>query len=164
MDIIDRLQKIKKLAQEGKTVGEKASAQFLFDKLVDQYDITPEQLNEQQTKPYMWECENIHDQELLIQILSKVIQNQYMDLIEEDSKIGLELTKLQYIEVDWMFGLYKSAFNKELKLLKQAFYKKHELFPPSDDDQKCNISQEEIQDIIKYFRNLKTIIPHKQIG
>jgi len=138
-NILDRLNKIKKLVDFGSTDGEKSAALKLFNKLIDQYNISPQELQTQLTKIYTWECKNKTEEELLILILSKVIENQYMDLIEKDNNnLGLELTYIQYIEVDWLFNLYKIELENEIKYLKQAFYKKHDLFPPITEEQKKN--------------------------
>lgn len=168
MDILEKLNKIKQLIDRGGTPGEKSAARNLFDQLVNKYQISPEELEEVQVKVYTWECKNKTEEELLIQILSKVIKNQHMDLIIKDElKFGLELTYLQYVEVDLLFELYNVELENEIKYLKQAFYKKHDLFPPITEDQKKNapkISEDQVRDILKYFRSLKDIDVFKQIG
>lgn len=167
MDILEKLHKIKQLINRGATPGEKAAAKNLFDCLVDKYQISLEELEELKVKSYTWECKNKTEEELLIQILSKVIKDQYMDLIQDDQNFGLELTYLQYIEVDLLFGLYKVELENEIKYLTQAFYKKHDLFPPVTDEQKKNApapSDEQIREILKYFQSLKHIDVYKQIS
>ena len=167
-DILDKLKKIQKLANRGSTESEKRTAQNLLNQLSAKYNISLEDLKDYTSKNiYTWHCSTDDEKDLLIQILSKVIQEQYMDLIEkEDRQFGLKLTYLQYVEVDTLFGLYKDQLMNEIYYLKQAFYKKHNLFPPTPSD--CtvdnNISEDDIKQILKYFQNLKYIAPYKQIG
>lgn len=151
VDIIERLKKIKALAEKG-TEGEKVSAQKLLETLMSKHGIKDEDLSYTETKGYTFKCVGEMEIRLFGQIcahyeemegreikyltplhirkghktsFSRQIKNMYN--YKKGDNCYVECTATDFVEIAAMFAIYKQNLEENLKTFYYAFLLKNGL-------------------------------------
>lgn len=162
--IINKLIKIKALAEKG-SGGESAAAAKLYEKLVEMYKVSLEELDSKAFEliRHSWGYKNSVEKRLLMQIIYKVIGggNYYSD----SRHLEIDCTELEAAEISMLFNLYRKALQKEFDSLMTAFMNKNDIFPDETarlykkhDSNESSISREELEKIRKMMAGLDKIV------
>lgn len=133
--LYDKLNKIYRLSVYGMP-GERDNAKKILSGLLKKYAISIEDIQNEEVKEYRFSYRNKHELTLFKQIVFKVFNKPTINYGLTPKHIFVECTKVQFIEIEEMYRLYKLALKKEirkvLKDLTEAFIHKHRLFPDID--------------------------------
>jgi len=171
--IIDRLKKIKTLADRGES-GEAIAAKHQLDKLLEKYDVSIEQLMCEERSTRKFKVQARHEQ-LFYQVCLFVAGNKAKNMWHYKGKRSgkyVDLTDSEYIDIEQLFEFHKKQFDKErkklLKSLEVAYPSKHRLFncdKNESDTKGKKMSHEEYLEILRminllddvtFFRKLPT--------
>jgi hypothetical protein len=139
-EILLKIKKVKALA-EGGIGGEKEAAQRLLETLCAKYGVTPEELNEEQKKEYMFRVRN-SVLKLFLQVYTFMFDateryendlHYYKKKGVNDHFIGCDFTPSEYIEFSQLWEWHRQNYLVERKrmreLFEKAYIKKHSLYP-----------------------------------
>lgn len=133
MDKLELLQKIKKLAENGRA-GEKENAQSILNNLMKKYNITDEDLNEDIIKDFEFKIHGKIERRLLGQIAFSVYGNvndkkgSYCYTYIKN-KMLIKCTDAEFIEIKAKFEFYKAEYKKQLSIFYDAFIQANSIFP-----------------------------------
>lgn len=135
--LLEKLEKIKALADRGER-GEKETAERLLARLMKQYGISVEELEDAKISTHWIRYKTEWESKLISQLA-------YMRLGHGHTfgcvgayterprkKVGIDCTPAQYIEIEADFTFYSAALEEEMKLFYRAFLNKNNLFPPPE--------------------------------
>lgn len=164
--IIERLLKIKALAEQG-VGGERSAAERLLNSLMEQYGISPEDLDSDVVEYHLaYIGDEKNDIRLFSQIAHKLhkgpsevkiadIRKAPKDHKEawaraglgpKNSNVGIRCTKAEFIEVMSTFEIYKEDLHRQEKAFFYAYlYKNNLLLEPSGD--RPELTEEEIKEL-----------------
>lgn len=171
--IIDRLQKLKILAEQGYK-GEALAARRALEQMLEKYGLTIDDLCDVKVE---WRWIKIGSDKELKRILHQchfqVIDKSNSTYKEYKGEIGFELTSAQYADLMSLFEFHAVQFKKErakiLKNLTQAYIHKHEIWGLSDDEcneqpkKKSSISRDDINSILALADVMEDVSYHKQL-
>jgi hypothetical protein len=169
--IIDRLKKIKELAERG-VQGEAQAAKLLLEKLLKQHNITIEELSDEKREECSFNADNRTLAVLFMCLVNQIGVKRAKELYQykRDKKYYIELTLLEYIEIKQLFNFHKKQYKKEFEKMKmnleRAYQHKHDLEPIRDDDSEKGESTMTLDDLnamINIVRNLEDVCYRKQI-
>ena len=163
--IIERLLKIKALAEQGEG-GERSAAERLLNSLMKQYNISPEDLDSDVVEyHFAYIGEQRSDLRLFSQIAHKLHKGRpgevrIADLRKapaghkkawaragigpENSNIGLHCTKAEFVEVMSTFEIYREDMHRQEEIFFYAYLDKNNLLLDPDGDQP-ELTEEEIK-------------------
>jgi hypothetical protein len=131
-NILDKLEKIKKLAERG-IGGERETAIKMYEELRKKYEISPEEIAEQNLEERWFSYKTDLEEPLLLQIFYKVTGDTehfaYTGKYRHRKKRGVVCTELEAVEIQMLFNFYREEMKKELEVFKAAFINKNDLFP-----------------------------------
>lgn len=180
MDIIERLKKIKELADRG-TAGEAEAAKKLFRELSKKYNIEESDLYDNRDTHYFFVLKNKTEEKMFCQCLAKVfgsksnIFNSVYHFKDRKRKKFIVCKPQEYLIFKEFFEFHKEQykeFEKEkLDQYKQKIYcaylEAHDIYDstPKDREENKNIDFDTIMDIIKLSEQAKkeTITYNKQL-
>lgn len=151
--ILDRLKKIRKLAEYGSTDGEREAAQALLDKIINKYDIELCEISDdEEIEDFDFDFHGHDEKVILMQVGYKVTGiGTYYELRNRNTnrkiktQIRKKCTKSQSIEIQILFEFYRDLWYEEKDYFMKAFVQKHRLFGDSDEDvDPVKLSNEEI--------------------
>ena len=151
-DINERLKKLKELALRG-VGGEKDQAQAILEKLIKKYNVNIDDLDESKTQMFIFEYHGEIEKRLLVQIAYKILNNdncvynrRYIESGRKcKTKVSIECTEAQKIEIEFLFDFYKKLWEKEINLFFRAFIQNHRLFGELKDGEKgAELAKEEL--------------------
>lgn len=149
--------KLRKLASEGTTEGERTAAEERLNHLMDKYDIEEDELVEEETTLKEFGYHNELSKNLLRYVIYEVLIDETTESLPDTynlfsfnddtgvrrkrrNVIGAYCTKAQAIEIEFLYDFYYGLFLKEQESLMIAFILEHDLgIPP-------RLSQGNIQD------------------
>lgn len=138
---IERMKKILALARRG-VDGEKATAEAMLSRLMSKYGVTLAELEggDAPREIRLFHFANDLERRLLIQCAGRVLNVQgvpYRTGKRWRSKIGFNLTAVEYAELDLSFGIWREALAKHVDLAFVAFVNRNRIFPdaPTDVDE-----------------------------
>lgn len=142
MMIPERLKSVYNLALKG-VDGEKESAKKILDKLLDKYNVSINELEENQTEIFAFSFRGKWQRKLLIQVAYKVLDYQpalYSARVGSSkrispSQIGIRCTKYQRTEIMFLHDFYCQLWESELDKLMLAFVYKHDLYGTGELDE-----------------------------
>lgn len=147
--IIDKLNKIKALAQRG-VGGERETAIRMYNELKSKYNVEDESLEDKEIKmhwfPYHARSGG-YDEKILLQIMYKVIGkvDTYTHLDKRHKReIGCYCTHIEAAEIELLYSIYSPALKKELESTVLAFTYANHIFP--DETARCYEEPEETHD------------------
>lgn len=170
--IKNKLLKIKELADRG-IDGEKIAAQHRLEQLLAKYNMTIEDIFNEQTKERMFKVSR-GQIALFVQFASSEIGDRYKNMYgfkQKPSEIYIELTDREFIDFDqrwqWHRKQYIKEVEKQIDIVKKAYYHKHNLFNKDtdpDDAEKSNITLEEYFQIIGMAAKMENVTFRKQLA
>lgn len=141
------LLKLKELSKKGIN-GEKENAAKLLEKLMKKYNISEEELNNEEIKDVYINLKNEIEIRLASQILYAFFDNRKLYKLNK-FKYCTELTSAQEIEFKYMFSIYLEDFKRQELVFYRAFINKNDIFPKSvtvETVEAKNFSSEEIKE------------------
>lgn len=130
--IRERLHKIKALHDAATTPGEREAAENRLNALLDEYDLSIEDLTEPAKQDYEFRYHNSWQRMLLRQIVAHVTGDHspkafYFGSKQPSTRLWFELTPAQAIDVETLYQFYWHAFEEEVYDFMAAFIHKHDL-------------------------------------
>lgn len=147
------LLKLQELAKRGIN-GEKENADKLLKKLMKKYNISEDEINNEEMNEVELELRNDIEVRLVSQILFSFFNNAPLyRRLKKRVKYYTKLTKSQEIEFRYMFSVYLEDFRKQELIFYRAFINKNNIFPKEILDGKgrslYDVSPEERAEILK---------------
>lgn len=127
--LIELAKKLRELAQRG-IGGEKTNAERLLAKIMSENGISLESLESIKRGREQFRCKVEH-RFLLIQIAHMILGSDskiYRDR-RGPSYIQAECTAAEQLEIEAVFDFYKQAYEADLKVFRQAFIQRNQIFP-----------------------------------
>lgn len=149
--IVTTLRKIKVLAEEGTTEGERQAAKRKLEQLLEKHSITLDQLAEQEeTAKHIFVCVDALERKLLLQVIGMVKDTHKVTtsrIYRSKKKVLVKATPLQMVEIKILFEAYRKAFAKSLDNFLTAFINANNIFPKSQsgDGEDRNLTDEELK-------------------
>lgn len=144
--IKNKIKKLMTLAGRG-VQGEAENARRLLEKLCKEYDISPEELlDENQKKWHIFDIgRNKIYKVLFSQCYFSIIKGNTMPYKSvSQSKIAVELTAMQYAELIGLYEWHKANFKRDFEEMKKnvftAYCRKHKLYHIEDNQADIKIS------------------------
>ena len=129
MEKVEVIKKLKALKDRG-IGGEKENAAKLLEKLMKKYNITEEEIKNEETKIVWVNLRNKAEERICSQILYAYFDNADLRQRYKDrTKCFVELTAAQEIEFKYMLSIYLESFYKEQDVFISAFIQKNKIFP-----------------------------------
>lgn len=147
------LLKLQELAKRGVN-GEKENADKLLKKLMKKYNISEDEINDEEINEVELELKDDIEVRLACQILFSFFDNAPLyKKWKKRVKYYTKLTKPQEIEFRYMFSVYLENFRKQELIFYRAFINKNRIFPKEILNEKgrnpYDISPEERAEILK---------------
>lgn len=163
--IKQKLLKLQALADRGYK-GEAYAAQQAIERICQQYNISLDEILDTQAKRwYSFDTGKSKTMKtLFMQCYAKVMNIGSMSYRQiSRSRIGIELTSLQYAELSNMFEWHKENFTQELEDMKQTFLEayisKHNIYRDAgdEDSEEKELTMEDIQRLRKMLVMRETL-------
>lgn len=169
-NIADKLRRLKTLSEEG-YMGEAAAAKRLLDKLLRLHGVSEEDLVDDAVKDFILRYRGEEEEKLLLQIVYKVTNSKdCLYAIKNNSggyrknMIIAQCTAAQLAEIEFLFDFYKDLWQKEKKILFEAFVQKHKIFGKlKEGEEGKSLSAEELLKLFSMMRSLSDAIPVKRL-
>lgn len=165
--IIEQIKKVKELAERG-VDGEKENAKILLDKLLKKWNISIDELVDVEKIEYKFKYKTDFERRILFQCVAKYAPDTkysktYLSRTGRPIKnvVGVELSKLEFLDIEASTKFYTKLFSKDLELFFTAFISKHDIYGESknsDEKTESNLSIEEIESIVNMMRGLSNNI------
>lgn len=169
---IDRVKKILALARRG-VGGEKTTAEAMLARLMSKYGLTIVDLDDQavERKKHWFKCSTEMERRLLSQIVCSVLGRRDVAIWRQKGKRdrAVELSPLEFAEVDVRFEACKPALRAELKKVESrvfvAFVHANHLSADTGDDEDAAapVDLDELAAIIGLMQGMKPVQVHRQI-
>lgn len=145
-DIRRKVKSLQTLAERSKG-GEKINAQALLDKLLSKYNITlDEVLENEEVRYYDWHYRNWCEEQLLVQVMSKIFWDQdwtLMRTLHKRQRDGVYCTAAQALEIELEYEFHCRMFEEDLSIFLRSYVQKNHLFGPSSPDYKPSPEEKE---------------------
>lgn len=158
--IISKLKKIKELAERGEA-GEADAAKARLLVLLEKYNLTLEDIGEEETFKYTFRYAFSDEKDLMLQCIAKVVDDpglSYSYRKDRKKEFFVNLTEWQYIESKDLIKFHLKQYRDEKKKKMDAFYiaylSKHTLFAESGSKEGSKLSEEEKQAILREFYSM----------
>jgi len=168
-DINETLRKIRDLANNTGNEHERAAALTKFYELMDIHGITEDDLSDESVTTYDFKWKGVREKSLLLQIIFKVTGNKNLTTFnyrrggrKVANLLGLDCTKAQKLEIDFMFDFYRELYRREEETFFDAFIQKHQIFGPSSGDSE-GLSAAEYHKMLQLMSGMEDASPHKQL-
>lgn len=174
--IKSKVLKLQALAERGEN-GEALNAKRLLDQLLAKYGVTLEDIvGAQDAKDrYTFNVkENGYGLTLFFQCYFKVTGDKRMSYGKYRRYIAVDLTKLQYVELKYLYDWHYKQLSKEIKRMQkeftEAYIQKHKIFNTREDDSDSEdkeLTPEDIERLLRVLRYMDSVEDtsyHKQIG
>ena len=168
---LELLQKIKALADRGEN-GERDTAQATLDRLMTQYGITQDQLNEETRKREWFRYKNDYDKRLLAQIIYTVtgeLAKAGCGAVSGRKRklLGIDCTTAERIEIGYLYDFYKTKLDSEIQIFINAFVNKNNIFPPKEksrqDIEPINEDLEQYEKMLAMMNGIDMHTPRKAL-
>lgn len=167
-DKLSLAKKLRELALRGSD-GEREAAQEALDMVLKKYNLSLEEVDDEQPKDFEFRYHGDEELGLLRQISYKVFGEKgrvhRMRFVASQrlcrNTVGITCTEAQRIEIDFLFDFYKRLYQKEKEIFFRAFIEKHRLFGESAGEGTDTISDEEYRKILAMMNGLSTETPKK---
>lgn len=147
MNKSDVLLKLKALSERG-IGGEKENATILLEKMMKKYNISEEELQEEETRPVIIELRNKTELRLCAQILWAYFNNTNLYKINKKRiKYYTELTSSQEIEFRYLLSVYFENFYEEEESFLIAYVHQNNIFPKNNNQikERSELTDEDIK-------------------
>ncbi|WP_320980004.1 DUF2786 domain-containing protein [Bacteroides sp.] len=172
--IIDKLKKLLALAERGYQ-GEADNARRILEAELLKHGLTIEDVCSDNRRERIFKYNSKAERTLLIQVILNYLGSKHKAFNESTyngkSKIvRIELTDLEYIDIQDMYEFHKSHFRKErnrlLKDMLNAYVQKHKIFdsdPEDSDREEKDIDWEELRRIFTLSASMEDVAYRKSI-
>lgn len=163
--IKERIKALQALAEKGDG-GEKINAQKLLDKILEKYDVTLDEVNEEEIKYYDFHYKSIFEKKLLVQVVAKVFYDEdNLKLYKTRyarQRLGVFCTAAQALEIELEYEFHLRMFEQDMEVFFMSYIMKNELFGKpkehldlSDEEKELRMSASLMSDYLdKHTRNL----------
>lgn len=124
--ILKLAKKLKALADRG-VGGEKSNAEIMLLKLLEKHNISENELSQNLVSQHYF---NVRlDQSFLFHQVAYMVlgHTSYWKTKRKPTRIGLDCTSYQFIEITACFNFYWKEYEKDLKVFRSAFIQKNEI-------------------------------------
>lgn len=161
-EVIKKLQKLRELADRG-VGGESTNARKLYERLMLQYGIAEEELEEEEVTIHPLVIREEYLQRLIKQItachtkgICRVIKDDIPaknrrtidKAYGKNTNVFLECTKMEFIQVMLEYDIYKESLKKSLSAFLFAFFQKNDLLVERSENY-ADLSKEEKKRVIE---------------
>ena len=163
--IKERIKALQALAEQGDG-GEKINAQKLLDKILEKYNVTLDEVDEEEIKYYDFHYTNKFEKKLLVQVMAKVFYdednwNLYKTRYARQ-RSGVYCTAAQALEIELEYEFHLRMFEQDMEVFFMSYIMKNELFGKpkehldlSDEEKELRMSASLMSDYLdKHTRNL----------
>lgn len=166
--IIDKLSKIKRLADEGHK-GEAVAARNRLYALLDKYSISMDDLKSLELELRHVRYGDDLDRKLIIQILASLNIQGYQVLSAGKSnrrlkQLAFDASNLDYVEFQNKLSFYRGALKRDMDVFYKAFVHSHRLYRDTKDDEGEAPPMEEQIRILKAMKGIGSSRYHKQLS
>lgn len=169
--IIERLKKVKELAERGEA-GEALAAREKLHILLNKHGLTIDDLENVEIHQYKFKYVTSAEMDIIIQCIAKVVDNprlSYSYYKDKKREFFVKMTEWQYIEAKHLIDFHVKQFRKELKAqmkaLVSAYASKHDLFASSKSSEGgSTLSPEEMQRLMSIYYSLDDKFFQKQLA
>lgn len=169
----ERLKKIYNLSLKG-VGGEREQAQAILDKLLKKYELSLDDIDDEDTASYDYELKYHGEEQLRIlhQTIYKVLNStdEIYDIRYTSSgrlccnRMVVHCTAIQKVEIEFLFDFYKRIWEKDKEMLMKAFIQKHEIFGSLKEGEKpTELPNAEMLKISNLMKGISDETPIKQI-
>ncbi len=147
--IVEQIKKVKALADNG-VDGEKENAKNFLEKLLKKHKVSLDELLTVQTKEYKFRYKTEFEKKILFQCIAKYANiKTYKNYLTPKGKIvknviAVDLTKMQFLDIEASAKFYVKLFTKDLNLFFTAFITKHKIFRDKSEDEDSNNNESEL--------------------
>lgn len=127
---IELARKLAELAKRG-VDGEKINAEKALQRIMEKYNLTFEDIEEDKKHACYFKFENLGMRRLLIQTIYSVIGDDYQCYRYGKNQLYLYATASQQIEIEMKWEAYRRSYKKQLKIFYDAFINKNQIFHES---------------------------------
>ena len=178
-EIIEKLGKIKKLAEKG-VAGEMEAAHERLIALMDKYGITEDDLEEKEEPIlYMIDAEN-HEQ-LFVQVYHSFfsVERKVFDISkmkagdrkffskcghgDKNATIAIECTKSELVQIIYLFKSYLSDYKKQYAAFEYAYYRVNKLLPKKTGDVEGKETDVNLQQVLELSNGIERHTVNKAI-
>lgn len=146
---IEVIKKLKELADRG-IGGEKENAELLLKKYMKKYDISEDEIINDEEKEVYIDLRNEIELRLASQILYAFFDKAPLYKINNTKiKYYTKLLVSQEIEFRYMYSVYLESFKKQELIFYRAFINKNRIFPKEANTDMNKVSKEEQEEMIK---------------
>jgi len=158
--IIQRLKKIKELADRGEA-GEALAAKAKLIDLLQKHNLSLEDIETEVKQSYKFKYAFSDEKDVMLQCISKVIDDpkmSYSHYRDKKKEFFVKLTEWQYIECKDLIQFHLKQYRDEKKRKMRAFFSaylnRHSLFADSSEPGESKMSPEEYAEFVRAYRGL----------
>lgn len=124
-----RLIKLLALSERG-IGGEKENAQTMLKKLLVKHNVTLDDLKDDRQELFFFGYKTLFERRLVSQIHAMITGDRSGRYYKYPGtqEIGLKITKLQYLEIDMLYSIYRKSLKEEMEILYGAFIQRNHIF------------------------------------
>ena len=128
MDRLERLRKIKELAENG-CLGEKAAALKMLERLKAVYNISDDLISQPAAKDHVFKYNTDYEKKLLAQIIYMVCGDVKIYRLQGKRAFVAETTDFEAAEIGLNYEIYAAAIKKHMEAAYIAFINANGIFP-----------------------------------
>lgn len=155
-NITDTMKHLLELSKRG-VGGEKENATKLLNKLMKKYNISESDLQKEELHQHDVRFKTKWQESLIHQIMYMINPKRNIyKYNNRKAKIAiLELTDAEWIEHQYLYSIYKKAFEEELELFTSAFIQRNNIFPKEVPEHIKEQQEKEPKKEMDYYKMLK---------
>lgn len=149
------LKKLQALAERG-VGGEKETAERKLKQLIEKYGIEEAELSDDKPMDFEFKYKGEWERKLLRQIFYKMFgenfrSKTYVYRYGQGSRsiYGIRCTQAEGLQLQIEYDFYKSLYEDELELFRDAFIQKHRIFDPNGGSDDKEYTPEEIERLLR---------------
>jgi len=149
------------------TENEREIASRKLRELLDRHDLILDDFDDDATQTYWFSYSTKYERKLLFQVLFLVLGEPRMEYYQRPSsrKIGFDLKKIDFVEVDRLYSHWKRELKVEIKRTFEAFIQVNEIFGKFSGSREELTEEEkaEMRDVVQRMSVLTPSRPFRQI-
>lgn len=163
--IIEKIQKLQRLADTG-VGGERTNAKAAVDAMMKKYNITPEEIQEDEERYFTFFIEGIYCNKLFRQVsavlgikkcgflqgkrLNRELRCELEDIARgKKYNVVFETTPSKFIELTTLYDIYQKSLEDQFKVFYYAFLDTNDLLLKPDSDDQKELTKEEYEKLRK---------------
>ncbi len=157
--VINLLRKIKALADNGATDGEKSAANNRLQVLLKKHNLTIEDILEERVSDICFKYENEEQKSFLFQIIVNVLgksKSIEKGVAMRSKSVYMSLTKPEEIDITEKYLFYWNDYNKKQKDFRAAYVHANDLGAPLEGEERT-LSDDEKTDLLRILKLANSI-------